>query len=171
MSQEINAEFPLITIKHRFTGSVIWEGKYESVKAAVIDAVAKIADLRGADLTDADLTDADLEPVKADIWMVLTLSGVKEAEGLASAIRLGKINGELYEGECACLVGTIANVRGCSFTSIPGLAPNSSRPAERWFLALKPGDTPENSPIAAITLEWVEEWIRLQPVTAEAVTE
>lgn len=36
---------------------------------------------------------------------------------------------------------------------------NSARPAERWFLQLRPGDTPATSEVARITLEWIDTWL------------
>jgi hypothetical protein len=32
------------------------------------------------------------------------------------------------------------------------------RPAERWFMNIKPGDTAETSQVVAITLDWVAEF-------------
>ena len=33
---------------------------------------------------------------------------------------------------------------------------DSSSPRERWFLTIREGDTPENSNVAKITLEWID---------------
>ena len=49
-----------ISIKCKFSDKVLFEGEYESIKHAVIEAVKRRADLTGADLWDADLRDADL---------------------------------------------------------------------------------------------------------------
>ena len=115
------------------------------------------ADLSGADLSGANLSGADLSIIKNDIWEIL-LRTTTEISGLKKSILIGKINGSAYEGECACLVGTIAKVKGCSHHSIPGLTPNSSRPAERWFLQFKKGQTPENYSPLKVTLDWIEEF-------------
>ena len=130
------------------------------------------ADLRGADLGDADLGDADLRgadlrgadlaPIRADVEAVLATSP-HEVAGLLTALRAGEINGSVYEGACACLVGTFARLRGCHYTEIPELEPDSSRPAERWALAIRQGDTPETSQVSAITAEWVAEWLAAHP--------
>jgi hypothetical protein len=40
-------------------------------------------------------------------------------------------------------------------------------PAERWFLAIKSGDTPETNPVAKITLEWIDEF--LAGMTADTI--
>jgi hypothetical protein len=78
---------------------------------------------------------------------------------LLAALREGRVNGSVYDGECACLVGTIANARGCRYNEVPGLLPDSSRPAEAWFLSIGIGDTPERSLVTRITERWIEEWM------------
>lgn len=116
------------------------------------------ADLSGADLSRSDLRGADLEDIKEDFLKILSLAPA-EVPALKAAINEGRINGSVYQGECACLVGTIANIRDVSVYTLPeGLAPNSDRPAERWFLGIAKGDTPETNPISKITLAWIEEW-------------
>ena len=50
----------LIQIKARCTNNILFEGKYESLKDCICDAVDKNADLRDANLSDADLRDANL---------------------------------------------------------------------------------------------------------------
>ena len=116
------------------------------------------ADLCGANLRGANLRDADLTIVRDDIWAVLSASPA-EVPGLRRAILDGRINGSSYEGECVCLVGTIARERHCAYTAIPSLKPDSSRPAERFFLGINEGDTPETSPASKLALEWVDEWL------------
>ena len=39
------------------------------------------------------------------------------------------------------------------------IAPNSDRPAERWFLGIGLGATPETNPVAAMTDDWICEWM------------
>jgi hypothetical protein len=115
------------------------------------------ADLRLADLRGADLRGADLTSVRDDFWAVLCASP-GEAAGLRAALVAGRVNGSCYEGNCACLVGTLANVRGCKFDKIPGLVPNSSRPAEAFFLSIEFGDSPGNSQPAKLAVEWIDQW-------------
>jgi uncharacterized protein YjbI with pentapeptide repeats len=141
------------------------------------DADLRDAVLRGADLSDADLSDADLRGAdlrgavlrefKNDLFSVL-LRAPHEVDGLALALKEGRVDGSAYEGECACLVGTIANLKHCSHTAVPGLAPDSNRPAERWFLGINRGDTAETNQIVKITLEWIEEF---QSLMAAAMPE
>jgi Pentapeptide repeats (8 copies) len=134
------------------------------------DAVLRDADLRDADLRDADLSDAVLSGAvlsgavlseqKNDFWEIL-LRSKKEVPYLRAAIVDGKVDGSTYEGECACLVGTISKARGVDYQSMSGISPNASRPAERWFMGIKKGDTPETNQISKITLEWLDEFVSL----------
>ena len=138
-------------------------------RAGLRDADLSDANLSGADLSDADLSDANLRGAnlsraglsraKEDLWKVLD-SASAEAPGLLAAVREGRINGSCYNGVCSCLIGTIATIRGVRFDLLEdNLAPNGGRPAERWFLALRPGHTPANSQVAAITEAWIVEWM------------
>ena len=158
----------MIEIRNRFTNDVLFTSKTaETMRAAVREAVAaKIhlsgADLSRADLSRADLSRADLSEIKTDLFAVLDLAH-KEVPTLLAKLRAGKVDGSVYEGECCCLVGTIANARGCRYDALGELSPQASRPAERWFLAILKGSTPENDPIAAITAGWIEEWLTANP--------
>ena len=116
------------------------------------------ADLTGANLTDANLTDANLTPIRDDLWAVLSAAPA-EVQGLRNALAGGRVDGSTYQGECACLVGTLANVRGCKHDEIPGLRPSAARAAERFFLGIRRGDTPTTSQFSAIALEWVDTWL------------
>ena len=114
------------------------------------------ANLRGANLSDANLRSADLSEQKNDFWAIL-LHAPAEIQGLRLALTEGRVDGSTYEGPCACLVGTIANVRNANYQDI-GIKPDSSRPAERWFMCIKKGDTPETNQISRITVEWLDEF-------------
>ena len=116
------------------------------------------ANLSGADLSNSDLSGADLTPIRDDIWAVLS-SAPKEVPGLISAIKEGRIDGSTYQGECSCLVGTIANIRSVNKDSIDGLSPNSLRPAERFFLGISKGDTPDTNQFSKLAMEWCEDWL------------
>ena len=83
-----------------------------------------------------------------------------EVPALIDALKTGKVNGSTYSGECSCLVGTLATARGVTHTNIESLKPNSSRPAERFFLGIKEGDTPETNQFSKLALEWSEDWLR-----------
>ena len=102
----------LIEIKHRYTNNVLFAFEAENMRAAVIEALGKAANLRGADLTDANLRganlrdvnlrDVDLQIFKTDFFDTL-LRAPKEIDGLRNALVEGRVNGLLYEGVCACL--------------------------------------------------------------------
>ncbi len=78
---------------------------------------------------------------------------------MIAALREGRVNGSTYTGECACLVGTIANVRR---VDVELLEKDSSRPAEVWFLMIyigdKPGDSSPGGYASGRALEWALEY-------------
>ena len=167
---ELAAEFELKSYGIKLSAAI---KKAIKAGADLQDAYLRGADLQDADLQDADLRDANLRDAnlrraRTDLFDIL-LRVPNEIDALAQALRDGRVNGSAYEGDCACLVGTIANARKCSYSEIPNLAPESSRPAERWFLAIKEGNTPENSNVVKITLKWIEEfqWL-LQAIRSAA---
>jgi hypothetical protein len=126
--------------------------------ADLSDAYLSGANLRGADLSDAYLSGADLTPVRDDLWAVLS-SAPREVPALIAALKAGRVDGSTYEGECSCLVGTIATARNSAIGDLGSLKPNSSRPVERFFLSINRGDTPETNQFSKMALEWSEEWL------------
>ena len=130
--------------------------------AYLSDANLSDADLSDANLSDADLSDANLSVIREDVRSVLAAAPA-EAPGLLAALREGRVDGSTYEGPCACLVGTIANVRGVEHTALGDLRPDADRPAERFFMGIREGDTPETDPVSAIAAKWVEEFLAEQP--------
>jgi hypothetical protein len=172
----------LIEIKNHWTGAALYTAEAETLKNAAEQAIKTGANLTKADLTEADLaganltganlseadltranltmadlTEANLSCIREDFQLVLD-SAPAEVVGLRLAVTEGRIDGSTYTGDCACLIGTIANVRQSDYYELPGIVPNDDRPAERWFLAIHRGDKPESSQIAAITLGWIDEW-------------
>jgi len=136
-------------------------------RANLRDADLRRANLSGANLRDADLSRANLEPIKNDLFIVL-LHCLSEVGFLKRNIIEGKINGSTYEGECACLSGTLMN--GAKLTDghqevrvIKAILScrDPSRPIEQFFLGIKVGDTPEINPLSKLALEWVEEFEKL----------
>jgi uncharacterized protein YjbI with pentapeptide repeats len=123
--------------------------------------------LSGANLNGANLVGAYLLPIKADFIEVISGAPL-EVSALIAALKEGRVDGSTYEGPCACLVGTIANTRGIDYRA---LSPDSSRPAERFFLAIKKGDTPETNPASALALEWAETWLASAAAILEAARE
>ena len=125
-------------------------------------------DLRGCDLRDCDLSGSHLSSFKNDIFEIL-LNAPAEVATLKTKLIAGEIDGSCYEPECgmACLCGTIAIARGCGYAELPGIKPDSSRPAEQWFFNIHPGCTPDTNAVAAITLDWIEEF---EQKLAQAIT-
>lgn len=122
------------------------------------------ANLYSANLSYANLSYANLSLIKEDFFRVLDVSK-NEVLGLYQALFEGKIDGTQYEGECACLVGTIANLRCESPHHLKiDLRPNLHRPLERWFLAIKKGDTPINNPVSKIVSEWIKEFAQKEGI-------
>ena len=185
-----------IEIKHRYTNAVIYttevaDDDAHPIRTALQRGIAAGAYLADANLADANLTDANLtganlaganltgaylmganlagateRAFKADFWMTLT-QNAHEVPALVAALRYGRVDGSTYEGACACLVGTIANARGVSHKDLDHSANN---PAERWFMMIRKGDTPDNETgggfAAKKALEWSLEWCALNGVAA-----
>ena len=117
------------------------------------------ANLSSADLRYANLRSADLKEIKEDFFKVLSISK-NEVVGLYDALMRGKIDGSQYQGECACLVGTVANIRNEKYDNLGiDLRPNSDRLAERWFLGISKGDIPANNEVSRVTVSWAEEFM------------
>jgi hypothetical protein len=124
------------------------------------DANLSGADLGGANFSGTDLRRANLGLIKKDFFERLQVAK-SEVAGLYESIVRGEVDGSSYTGECACFVGTVANIRKEDFDSMSiNLKPDFESPTERWFFAIKKGDTPENSQISKITSEWVEGFAR-----------
>ena len=134
-------------------------------------AVLSDADLRDAVLRGADLRGADLRSFKADMWATLTENRA-EVSGLIKALREGRINGSQYTGSCACLVGTIANVKGVDYSA---LTHSPDNPAERWFMMIREGDKPGDDTAggfaASKALEWALEYCALTGIAVPAPVE
>ena len=148
-------------IKNRWSGELIFSIETTSWKLAVEAAIKS-----EADLSKADLSKANLSTIRNDFWAVL-LFAKKEVSALRQSIIDGKIDGSVYVGECACLVGTIAKAKSCTPEALPlAIRPNSGRHAERFFMGIQKGDTPEKNPVSKIALEWIDEWLKQMEVEA-----
>lgn len=109
---------------------------------------------------DSSFDSYTLKPFKSDLWMTLTINKT-EASALLTAMKEGRIDGSQYEGECSCLKGTIAAAKHVDYRT---LSPNSSDPAECWFMNISKGNTPENNYFSKLAVEWVEEWCVLNGI-------
>lgn len=130
------------------------------------------ADLTGANLVGCNLsgtkglTDEQLRPVIADLWMVLSMAR-EEVPALIDALRAGRVDGKVYEGECACLVGTLKNAGASE------LPYTINSPAELWFATIRKGDKPgDDSPggaASARALEWTLDYCARTGIDVEPV--
>jgi len=125
--------------------------------------------LKNVFMVGANIQGANLQPVKDDLWSILDKAPA-EVPGLITALKEGRIDGRVYVGPCACLVGTIANIRSVHYRELLGIKPDSSRPAENFFLSIFLGETPETNPFSKLAVEWCEEWIAARPWTQESAT-
>lgn len=131
---------------------------------ARLDADLRHANLEGADFEGANLRNADLRytnldrarlgAIRAAIRAVLDTAR-EEVPGLLAAVREGRIDGSAYIGACACLVGTIAKIRG---RPLDAMEMSAHSAAERWFFAIRPGMLSASSPVVALTEMWIVEW-------------
>ena len=131
-------------VRNRWTSNVQFTAEItvtpDMLPSVKLGLAVKWARTNDADLRGANLSDADLRTFKADLWMTLHQARA-EVPGLIAALVEGRVDGSQYEGECACLVGTLANVRGVSWgVAFPDAT--SQHPAEQWFLMIRKGDKP-----------------------------
>ena len=156
-------------IKNRWSGELIFSIETDNWRLAIEAAIKAEANLSEANLSkanlswsnlsEADLSKADLRPIKHDVWGVL-LYARAEVPFLRAALAEGRVDGSVYRGECACLCGTLAKAKGLDTgEELPFANPSSL--AERFFLAIRKGDTPDKSPAAKLALEWVDEFLAL----------
>ncbi|MFT7565515.1 MAG: hypothetical protein ACI8V7_000522, partial [Candidatus Paceibacteria bacterium] len=120
--------------------------------------------LRGADLRGAVLPKTFISLCKEDfIKKVKAFRQNGEVKFLMTALEKGKVNGTKYEGECACLLGTLTHARGKEdaevFSRSLGITPDGSSPSEVWFWQIKEGDTPERNSFAKTALDWCKEMV------------
>jgi uncharacterized protein YjbI with pentapeptide repeats len=127
--------------------------------ADLSDANLSDANLSDADLSRANLSDADLDSIKYDFFGRMLMQK-NEIPALRQKVIEGKINGSQYQGECACFVGTIANVKRVDYDKLD-LRPNSNSPTEKWFMRISEGMNPETHNICKVTLDWIDEFLLL----------
>lgn len=130
----------------------------ERVLARVIGTYRTGSDYPPARLRDSDFRDADFKAIRQDFWTVLS-TAAEEVPAIRAALVEGRVDGGTYYGECVCLIGTIANARGCDIYSLDvSLRPAPDRPIERLFMQINRGDTPKTSAIAKLVVQWIDEW-------------
>jgi len=140
-------------------GDLLFESKADSILDLLQQATKKGADLRGAYLEGAkNIPDSYINQCSRDMLFIFQ-NLKKELKGLRKAIIEGRIDGTQYEGKCACLIGTLANVDGgmekvCS--GIPFYEKGLHNYSEQWFWQIKEGDTPENNFFAEHALKLID---------------
>ena len=135
-------------------------------------AYLRDAILEGANLEEANLEGAELrgaknlpEPLiqyfKKDLRYVLSYTK-QEIPYLKEKLENGEVDGTQYEGECACLIGSLANSKKEyheNFVScIPDYQLGLHNPSEQLFYQIRKGDTPENNQFAKIAMEVIQEF-------------
>ncbi len=135
--------------------------------ASLVNASLDGARLDGARLDGARLDGARLDGIRAD-FLAEVLNMPNELDSLRDTIIAGKIDGSTYSGECCCLAGTLAKSRGIgnyngeTIKNGRDFHANASSLRERFFTAIKKGDTPETNPASKIVLQWTEEAISMR---------
>lgn len=147
-----------IQIKNR-CGVILFEHEKENntIKDTVLAAIKKGANLRDANLRGVDLSGVDLSVIKKDMFDVL-LRAIPEIPNLKKSIIEGKIDGSTYDGDCCCLCGTLEKSDNVIICERIKIGRDASRPIERFFCGINPGDTPETNQFSKLALEWVEEF-------------
>ena len=155
-------------ILNRFSGAVQFSAELtcdaDTLPSIKLGLAVKLAVKEKANLSGANLSDANLRLFKADMWMTL-IQNRAEVSALIAALREGRVDGSHYQGDCACLVGTIANAKSVVYETIEH---NSNNPAERWFMMIskgdKPGDDTGGGFAAGKALEWALEFCALSGI-------
>jgi hypothetical protein len=137
---------------------VLSDRETEEANAAVERLVRRSTIAAGLTRPGCGPTHAELESSREDLWEVLWSATQEEISAVRAALVEGRIDGGTYYGECACLIGTIANARGCDVYSLGSLGPAPDRPIEHLFMRISRGDTPQSNPIAKLIVQWIDEW-------------
>jgi hypothetical protein len=127
------------------------------------------ANLHSVNLSSANLHSADLRSAKnlpasyinlCSRDMLFVFEHLKgELPAFREKLVAGKIDGTQYEGDCACLIGTMGNLDGgvdkvCS--RIPFYDKGLHNYGEQWFWQIHQGDTPDKSFFAKHALELID---------------
>jgi hypothetical protein len=151
-----------VVIKNRWDDSIIATVKdTDDLREAVIQLIKQGVSLRDANLSGSKLRGSNLSDIRDDMYAVLSFSPA-EVPALIAALECGQVDGSTYNGECGCLVGTLAKAAGVpdgKRTCVHELTGDSGRPIEVFFFAIREGDTPENSQPAKLAHQWASEWL------------
>jgi len=108
------------------------------------NANLEYANLRCVDLRGANLKGANIQPIWDDLREVV-IPNIRELPYLYKQLLAGNIDGSTYDGDCACLSGTLAHGEEYTLPQSIMYTRDASRPIEGFFFRIKPGDNPSNS--------------------------
>lgn len=100
----------------------------------------------------------------ANFDIILDTFGTPEAiADLRQHVVEGKIEGNTYYGECACLFGTLANfLKGEEPDEMSlrvwNVLESGITPAERLFLYINKNNTPEDNPVSKLVVDWIDQY-------------
>ncbi len=160
-------------------GSVLfaYEKENNTIRDTLEQAVKEDANLEGANLEDANLEDANLRyanleganektlPIsyinQCSRDMLFVFEHLKsELPYLRDKLVSGHVNGSQYEGECACLIGSLGHgKKDCIdkvVESIPYYNKGLHNYCEQWFYQIHSGDTPETNYFAKHALKLID---------------
>lgn len=139
------------------------------------DAIAAVRKIRasvGIDLQNPKVAET-YRAIQFDVYRLFSRAP-DEVMGLYNLLNAGKIDGSIYNGECACLVGSLVNLKlgvaprgrrdNRTVLAAKGLGGSVYAPAESFTLAIHEGDTPLNSWPARQLRHWIQEWINSKSV-------
>jgi len=121
--------------------------------------------LEKANLEDAKVS-ANNEWVKQSSQQMLYIFSHLKSElpYLREKLISGKVDGTHYEGQCACLIGSLANSKKKNTDELCNAIPYYSlglhNVAEQWFFQIRVGDTPENSFFAKHALKLIDDVLK-----------
>ena len=134
--------------------------------ADLYEANLRGADLYGANLRGANLRGADLKNLPQSYInqcsrdMLFVFQSLKsELPALRKLLIEGKVDGTQYEGDCACLIGSLGNIDGgidkvCE--TIPFYDKGLHNYGEQWFYQIREGDTPKTNQFAKHALKLID---------------
>jgi hypothetical protein len=145
--------------------SLIWESEKETIKEAVEEKNKRDANLRDADLYGADLAKLPTDYINQcsrDMLFIFQCLKPELAEFRKKLIA-GEIDGTQYEGDCACLIGTMGKLDGgiskvCKTISFYEKGTHNG--GEAWFLNIHKNDTPENNEFSKHALLLVDQVLK-----------
>jgi hypothetical protein len=148
--------------------------RYANLHSADLSSAdLRYANLHSADLSSADLRYANLHYAKnlpqsyinqCSRDMLFIFQSLKgELPFLRDKLIKGEVDGTQYEGDCACLIGSLGNADGgvdkvCQ--TIPYYDKGLHNFGEQWFYQIKKGDTPKNNEFSAHVLKLLDQVLK-----------